>query len=171
MDVLGIVHTALAVAALILGPLVFVRTKGDRRHVLIGRMYAIAMLLVNVTGLFIYDLFGGWGLFHWFAVFGLVTLAAGFVPVYLKRPAGSWIELHYHFICWSYVGLVAAAFSEFFTRLPDFWPSLAGVLPRSWFWVALFACIAASMAVGFYVITFRRVGLAGFVPEAATREA
>ena len=62
-------------------------------HIKIGYTYAISMLILNVTALMIYDLFGGFGPFHVFAVISLATLIAGLIPAYLKKPEGKWLEM------------------------------------------------------------------------------
>lgn len=106
MDGLGIVHTGSAAVALLLGPVVFFRDKGDSLHRRIGYGHVVGMAALNGTALAIYDLFGGWGPFHWLALVSLATLAAGFVPALIRRPA-KWLEWHYFGMCWSYVGLAA----------------------------------------------------------------
>lgn len=58
MDLLGLTHTATATAALLLGPAVFFRRKGDRTHRRVGYAYVASMVILNVTALAIYDLFG-----------------------------------------------------------------------------------------------------------------
>lgn len=66
----------------------------------------------------IYDLYGRFGPFHVASVISLATVGAGFVPVYLRRPSGAWLQLHATFRCWSYVGLVAAFVAEVAVRIP-----------------------------------------------------
>lgn len=48
----------------------------------------------------------------------LLTLVAGMVPVFTRRPKGRWLELHASFINGSYVGLVAATAAEITSRIP-----------------------------------------------------
>jgi len=76
------------------------------------------MLLLNATALMIYDLQGRFGPFHVASVISLATVGAGFVPVYLRRPRAAWMQLHATFMCWSYVGLLAAFISEVAVRVP-----------------------------------------------------
>lgn len=126
MDALGWTHTLLASAALVLGGAVTLRTKGDRVHRTLGHLYVSSMLGLNGTALAIYDLFGGFGPFHWAALASLATVLAGISPAILRRPRGSWLEVHAHLMAWSYVGLAAAAVAEVATRalvLP-FWLSV-----------------------------------------------
>ena len=116
MNPLGLAHTLLAVAALVLGGVVVGLPKGGRRHRTLGLAYAIAMLLVNVTALMIYRLFGTFGPFHWAALISLATLAAGWIPV--RRRGPGWLVRHAYFMAWSYVGLLAALAAEITSRVP-----------------------------------------------------
>jgi uncharacterized membrane protein len=118
LDGLGLLHTALALVALLLGLTVVLRAKGTRFHRRIGQSYAVCMVLVNATALLIYDMFGGFGPFHVAALVSLATVVAGFIPVFLRRPRHSWLELHATFMAWSYVGLVAAFCVEVAVRIP-----------------------------------------------------
>ena len=118
LDPFGLVHALLGVAALILGLALLLRRKGTRVHRRIGQGYVLSMLLLNITALMIYDLYAGFGPFHVAAVISLATVGAGFIPVYLRRPRASWLQLHAIFMCWSYVGLLAAFVSEVAVRVP-----------------------------------------------------
>ena len=158
MDLLGLVHTALAAVALLTGPAVFFHPKGDRYHRRVGYVYVVSMAAMNGTALMTFDLFGGWGPFHWLALMSLATLLIGFVPAWLKRPAGSWMEWHYMGMCWSYVGLAAAGAAEVFTRVPHFWPSVASLVPAHYFWIATGVSMAVATVVGVYLIRFKKLG-------------
>jgi len=118
LDPLGLLHALLGVAALIFGLAVLLRSKGTRMHRRIGRTYVLSMLLLNATALMIYDLYGRFGPFHVASAISLATIAAGFVPAYFRRPRASWRQLHGTFMCWSYVGLLAAFISEIAVRVP-----------------------------------------------------
>lgn len=159
-DYLGITHTLTAVAALALGPAVFVRKKGTRLHKQLGYGYVASMLLLNATALMIYDLFDGFGIFHYAALVSLATLLMGFIPVFRKRP-GNWIEWHYMGMTWSYVGLSAAALAETLTRLPMFWPQIVEVIPGHFFWNAVGVGTFIVCGVGWYLINKRRLGFPG----------
>jgi uncharacterized membrane protein len=135
MSLLGQVHLASAIASLGSGAVVLLMSpKGTRRHRQVGWTYAVSMLTLNVTALMIYRLFGGFGPFHVAALVSLAGLAVGvFSAIRAKAsrldrdlPARhKWVERHYHFMSWSYVGLWAAAVSEVATRVPAFRPSAA----------------------------------------------
>lgn len=136
MTLLGQTHLATAFLAIASGAAVLIiRPKGARWHRRLGWIYAASMLALNVTALMIYRLFGGFGPFHAAAVVALVVLVLG---VHAARRARSsrlagapearatWVERHYYWMTWSYVGLVAAFASETITRLPALRPVLGG---------------------------------------------
>ena len=120
-------HIGTAISALILGLGVLLTRKGTRLHKQLGYAYFFNMLGLNLSALFIYRLTGQCGPFHGAALARLITLIAGFIPAYIRLPRGRWLELHYEFMNWSYVGLVAAGVSEATTRLPSspFWLAVA----------------------------------------------
>jgi uncharacterized membrane protein len=119
-------HIAAAVSALVFGLCVLLVRKGTRLHKQFGYAYFCNMLGLNISALFIYKLTGHFGSFHGAALASLLTLIAGFIPAYLHFPHRHWKELHYEFMNWSYVGLIAAGVSEVATRLPSapFWPAV-----------------------------------------------
>ena len=122
-------HIIASVSALVFGLWVVLTRKGTRLHKTVGYAYFFNMLGLNVSAFFIYRLTGHFGPFHGAAIASFITLIAGFVPAFLRYPRKGWLELHYEFMNWSYVGLVAAAVSEVLTRLPSspFWGAvLAG---------------------------------------------
>jgi uncharacterized membrane protein len=124
----GDVHFASAVVALILGAAVLGLTpKGTRLHRRLGYAWVVTMLILNGSALTVYSLFGGFGPFHAAAILSLATL----IPAWwcarqarlsrLRRDPerrGRWLDFHYHFMTFCYVGLVAAAVSETLTRWP-----------------------------------------------------
>lgn len=137
MPPLGLTHTIAALAALMAGAAVLLTRKGTRRHRQLGWTYVVSMILLNVTALLIYRLFGRFGPFHVGAVFSFVTVVAGTVAALAARRArgrrnaverARVLELHYQLMTWSYVGLVAAAVSEIATRLPALRPRPEQVL-------------------------------------------
>lgn len=119
MSTLGLIHTVFGLVALAAGTAVVFLPKGGRWHRTLGHVYLTNMIALNASGLFIYDLFGHFGPFHWMALASLLTLLLGMVPVFTRRPRGRWLELHAGFILGSYVGLIAATASEVTSRLPS----------------------------------------------------
>src|SRR3712207_6703621 len=127
MTGIGWLHTLAALIALGAGAAVLLRRKGTRRHRQLGWLYAGSMLTLNVTALSIYRLTGRFGAFHVAALLSLATLAAGLIPALLPRRTEGWVQPHYYFMSYSYVGLLSAAASEAATRLPRvaFWWAVA----------------------------------------------
>lgn len=148
MDAIGTLHLLAAGLALGSGASIAIARKGTRRHRWTGRLYAVAMLALNASALAIYDLTGRFNLFHVFALVGLATLAAGWIPGLAKR--GNWRPWHARFMMWSYAGLLMAALSEIATRLP---------VVNSW--------KTFGIAVG--IATFTVMFIAVFVIERAAR--
>ena len=118
MSTLGWIHTVFGMAALLAGAAVIVLRKGTRWHRTLGHLYLTSMISLNATSLFIYNLYGHFGPFHWLAVSSLLTLIAGMIPVFTRRPKGRWLELHAIIINISYIGLVAATAAEITSRIP-----------------------------------------------------
>ena len=141
MDLIGLIHTGLALIALASGLFVFRKVKGGPLHRKIGWIYAASMIGLNATALMIYDLFGYFGPFHWMALFSLATVLAALVPAIRRKPADGWIEVHAQFMSWSYVGLLAATAAEIFTRVPglDFW------------WAVIVASVAIILGGAVYI--------------------
>jgi len=156
MPLLGLVHTGSALVALACGAVVLLRPKGTRAHRRLGWTYVASMATLNVTALLIYRLFGGFGPFHVAALVSLATLAAGVVTAVRRRPAHNWVEHHYWWMAYSYLGLVAAGVAETTTR--------TGVVG---FWWAVLAATVFTFGVGSTMIR-RRAGatLAPFVRAA-----
>ena len=136
MNIIGTIHVALAVTAMLSGLVVLLRRKGDRRHRQMGWVYGASMLGLNGTALMLYRLFGRFGPFHLAALVSLLTVIGGLASARFHKPKGGWVRAHAYWMTWSYVGLLAAAASEASTRLPDspFWGMV---------FVATFAVIGA----------------------------
>lgn len=116
---IGAVHLFASVVALATGTQVLWMDKGTQLHRQIGYVYCASMLVVIITAFSIYRLFGGFGLFHILAIVSFVTLLSGMLPVLLKKPAKSYMSLHFSFMYWSVIGLYAAFVSEMLTRIPE----------------------------------------------------
>lgn len=115
---IGFVHLLSASLALIFGSVVLADAKGTVFHRRIGYLYMLSMIVLNVTALMIYRLFGKFGVFHVAAIISLLTLIAGMIPVILRKPQKNWLGMHFGFMYWSVLGLYAAFVAETATRLP-----------------------------------------------------
>lgn len=112
------VHTILAVVAIVAGAWNFMQPKGTRPHRRVGWVYAGSMVGMLATSFFIFDLFGGFGVFHVMALFSAATLAlALYFPLRRHRHPG-WLVHHYYWMSYSYVGLVMAGGSHLFGLVP-----------------------------------------------------
>jgi len=145
-DTLGLTHFVSAILAMFFGMGVVLLKKGTKKHIWLGYSYAISMIVLNLTALLIYKLFGKFGPFHAAAVFSFLTLLGGLIPAYLKKPAKTWLEFHYEFMNWSVIGLYAAFWSETFTRFFRF----------SGFWVLVATATAITVAVGAYLLKSKK---------------
>lgn len=114
----GLVHFIFSLLALLFGTLVLALPKGTVLHRRMGNVYAVVMAVVLLTAFMTYRLFGGWGIFHWTAVISSATLAAGLLPIWLRKPDSGYISLHFNFMYWSVMGVYAAFVSETLVRLP-----------------------------------------------------
>jgi uncharacterized membrane protein len=176
MSPLGAFHFIVACFAIVAGAVVILSgPKGTRRHRQLGWTYVTAMLLTNATALMIYGLFGGFGPFHVAAIMSLISLTGGVLSIRSARRARLrgqlWlrahrIEGHYWWICFSYVGLIAALASETITRVPALRAFSGG--PGVTFAIAVGGATAVVFAVGTWAImSQRRRLLSPFQPHQA----
>ncbi len=159
------IHFAASIASIALGAVVLVQgPKGGRRHRQLGWTYVVAMLTVNVTAFTLYGLFGGFGPFHVAAIISLTGIVAGTLSARSARRArlerqafkrSHRVEVHYWWMTFSYVGLVAALASEAITRLPA--TRAIGGGAGAVFGAAVGGATALVFAVGSYLIVTRRV--------------
>jgi len=144
----GLIHFIASIFALLLGTLVLVFQKGTLKHKIIGRLYALAMLVVLTTAFMTYKLFGTWGIFHWTAVISSLTLISGLIPILIKRPANNYISLHFSFMYWSIMGVYGAFVSETLVRMPKV--VLESGIPNSLFYNMTGIGTAIVMGIGVY---------------------
>ena len=120
MNWLGHAHFLVAILALTTGAIVVFRRKGTVFHRWCGRTYLVSMLILNISALSIYNLWGHFGPFHAAAIISLVTVLLGAFVVWRRSPAHNWRVAHAYWMSWSYVGLLAAAVAETSTRYLNF---------------------------------------------------
>src|SRR4051812_10591314 len=117
MSPVATAHVAFGFAALAFGTVNAIRQKGTPSHRLVGHVYYVCMLGLNGTAFGLYDFFGSFGVFHWFAVLSLTSTIGALVPVLLRRPRRSWKIYHGYFMLYSYLGLLAATAAEIAVRI------------------------------------------------------
>jgi uncharacterized membrane protein len=164
MSLVGTVHFATAIAALVLGAAVLLQgPKGGRLHRQLGWAYVIVMLTVNATAFMLYGLFAGFGPFHAAAIVSLTGIVAGVLAARGARRAraahqgfrrANRVEVHYWWMTFSYVGLVAALASEAITRLP--FARAIGIGGGAMFGAAVGGATALVFGVGSFLIVTRR---------------
>ena len=109
----GMMHFAAALIALVLGPVLLLRRKRGALHRLLGFVFILCMLALNVSALTMFDL-GRFNLFHLFALISLATLLPGMVAISqaLRWRSRLWFSVHAHCMVWSYYGLVMAGAAQ-----------------------------------------------------------
>lgn len=114
----GQVHLISALMALITGFFVLGARKGTFRHVIIGYVYLLSMLIVNGSALMKYDLTGAPNLFHYAAMGSLITIMGGYISavVFRRTKRIGAAAAHGIFMIWSYFGLFIALIAEIVTR-------------------------------------------------------
>ena len=100
-------HVVAAVSALGAGAAVLLFPKGTHTHRVVGAVYVIALLLVNVAALSLHRE-NTFGVFHALAAVSLVTIAVGLSPFLIGKRSPMVIATHAYCMTWSYAGLVAA---------------------------------------------------------------
>lgn len=157
MDTLTLFHTGCGVAALVWGGVVVGMRKGTRRHRYAGWIYVAIMTLLCVTSFFIYELFGGFGPFHVAAIISFVSIIGGILAPLLRTQIGDdWMEAHYRFMLWSYVGLVMATGSHFFEPLGSLLYNYTPFAQVGSLAATILVCWGAPAAIGAYFIYSRK---------------
>lgn len=152
-DNTGLVHTLASILALVFGTWVLYAKKGSKRHKQMGYAYTVCMLVLLATSFFMYNLFGGFGIFHVFSIISFTTLLAGMAPILRKKPK-SYISLHYNFMYWSVIGLYSAFLSEILTRIPPLVITNKEILPL--FFSLVGVAIFIVTGLGYYFISRKR---------------
>jgi uncharacterized membrane protein len=100
-------HVVAALTALLVGAAVLLLPKGTHTHRVIGTVYVLALVVVNVAALSLHRE-NTFGVFHALAVASLVTIGVGLSPLLFGRRSLPVIATHAYCMTWSYAGLVAA---------------------------------------------------------------
>jgi len=137
-------HILAAFSALLVGGAVLLVAKGTHTHRVIGAIYVVALVVVNVAALSLHRE-NTFGVFHWLAVASLVTIGIGLSPLVLGRKSPPVIATHAYCMTWSYAGLVAAGCGQL----------VAAVGPGDGTWAVPIAIGAVLLLSG--VVIFGRV--------------
>jgi len=117
LGVTGWIHFIAALLSLITGTAIILMTKGTPLHKRVGYVYVASMIVVIVTSFMIYRLFGGFGIFHAFALLSTFALVGGMAPMLKKNRGSKELQQHSEVMGWSVVGLYCAFISETCSRL------------------------------------------------------
>ncbi len=120
LTVAGWVHTVLASVGIIVGAEQVLRRRRDRLHRRLGCVYVVSMVIADCVILTVYRFSGRFNVFHVGALVNLVTMAVAMRPMLRSPRPAQWRLTHYMWITWSYVGLLAAALTEFVIRTQPF---------------------------------------------------
>lgn len=149
---IGLIHTIFAFASILSGALVIAFRKGTRTHKKLGYGFFGCMILMNITALFTHSIYS-FGPFHWMAIASLALVTCGILaPLCFRRHPG-WRRVHYDLMLWSYVGLIAAFFSEIIVRVPLIGAVTGG---GALFWMLVVGASVATFSIGGYVIERNR---------------
>lgn len=143
--------------ALVAGGAVVGMRKGTKHHRYVGWIYVAIMTLLCVTSFFIYELFGSFGPFHVAAIISFISIIGGILAPLLRTQIGEeWMEVHYRFMLWSYVGLVMATGSHFFEPLGSFFYAHTPLARLSSLAATGLVCWGVPAAIGAYFIYSRK---------------
>ena len=120
---IGLIHIIFSVLSLIFGTWIIFTNKGTGIHKKVGYVYTICMYLVCISALMLYRLTGTFGIFHFFALYGLITISIGIGAAIFRKPAKNWLFIHLYCMYWSVIGLYAAFAAAVSVRVPQtpFW--------------------------------------------------
>lgn len=158
-DFKGLVHTLAAIAAMLIGAVVFLRPKGGAAHRRLGYAFSACMGLLIATSFSIYRLTGGFNFLHVFSVLSTIGLAFGLSYAFRRRPEGRWMLAHYYWMSWSYIGLLAAFVAEISTRVAmPYVASHFGSKYLMGFWMVVGAATGVVVVAGRAVVNRNRPG-------------
>ena len=83
--ILSWTHTISASLSLVFGIIVLLGVKGSLKHMKNGIWYFYAMLVNNITALFILNAFGKWFFPHYLAIACLIFVIPGIISIKLKH--------------------------------------------------------------------------------------
>ncbi|MBI2808684.1 MAG: DUF2306 domain-containing protein [Planctomycetes bacterium] len=160
---IGLVHVISAVVALLVGLWIFLRPKGGTLHRVLGYVYVVSMFAMIITAFLIYQLTGSINLLHGFAVVSTIQLGRGLYHAISRRPKGAWLDAHYRWISYSYMGLCAALVAESATRVVmPYLHDYHGIRSFGWFWVIVGIVSFAVVYVGLFLMQRNRERLTGY---------
>jgi uncharacterized membrane protein len=116
-SVAGAFHVVMAIVGLLSGAYLLLTVKGTRLHKGIGYAFTGALIIVNVSALFIYDFNSGKpSVFHYLIIISLSCLFYGLYPMFVIPTRSGRIKQHLKGMIGAALGLWAAGATEYFVR-------------------------------------------------------
>jgi uncharacterized membrane protein len=113
----GAFHVIMATTGLFTGAYLLLSAKGTKLHKSIGYVFVAALLIVNVSALFIYDFnHGKPSVFHYLIIVSLLCLFYGLYPMFKRPFVPGRIKQHFMGMTGAAIGLWAAGATEYFVR-------------------------------------------------------
>jgi uncharacterized membrane protein len=112
----GWIHTIFSTVGILVGAEQVLRTRRDRLHKWLGYVYVSCMVAGDLAILTVYRFNGRFNVFHVGAIVNLLCIGMALWPMLARPRPLQWKLKHYMWICWSYVGLLSAALTEFIIR-------------------------------------------------------
>ncbi|NJO93730.1 MAG: DUF2306 domain-containing protein [Hydrococcus sp. RM1_1_31] len=113
--IISLIHIIAAVFALATAALVLWLPKGTRLHKRIGYIFVVALLLLNGSAAFIYNLTGSVNFLHIFIVVSLCSMLSGMYAA-IRRSSDQWLVRHITGMNGAAIGVWAAGLAEFTVR-------------------------------------------------------
>jgi uncharacterized membrane protein len=154
------------VCALLTGIVIFFRPKATPFHRALGYFYSISMTVMLVTAFLTHHLTKSFNFLHIFAIASSTQLTLGFWAA-LRRRRG-WLAKHYHWMCYSYIGLCAAFVAETAIRIGM--PYLVAhyqIRSMAWFWIVVGICSFGVFYVGTWLMERNKQLVAKFQNDQA----
>ncbi len=113
----GMIHFVASIIALATSLFVIFAKKGTKIHKQIGVVFSIALVLVNLSALFIYDFNNGSiGPFHYLIPVSIFFLLYGWLPMLKKKKSPQYMNKHIIGMIGAALGLWAAGATEYYVR-------------------------------------------------------
>ncbi len=112
-------HIYTSILAIVSGLIVLLSTKGTLVHLIVGRIYALAMVTLAVASFGIYEVTGSFYIFHAISIQSLIfVIAAVVIARFMRTTLSNWQAWHGRFMVYSYITLIVTGTAQFFDRLP-----------------------------------------------------
>lgn len=142
-NLISLSHLIAASIALLTGAIVLAAPKGTRFHKRTGYVFAVALVGVNLTAIFMYNLTGRVNMLHFFTLISMGALFYGLWPA-IRRKSENWLARHVRGMNGAALGVWAAGFAELTIRvLPDL------LHPSQIIWIAVGIGLLFFFVIGF----------------------